>query len=328
MGFPALIVVFEELGRAAAGGPFLSTGALAIGAFLEAGTDAQRAAWLPGVASGAVRATVALTDAGGRLGSDLVLTTGTDGAMTVDGRAGFVTDAPLAELLVVAARTPDGEDALAVVPRAAQGVEVTRVPVLDLTRSLGHVTLKSCPLGATDLLAVGAPATRAIASLRTRAAVAIAADAVGVARAVLARTTQYACERRQFGLPIGAFQGVKHQCADMFVGTETAAALVRAAAAAIEDGEEQAGELASMAKLAAGGNGGDAAGRAMQLHGGIGYTWEHDAHIYLKRAKLDEALFGDRAHHLRVIADHLLGPAHPAREAVDAGIDAPFGVIA
>src|SRR5262249_48817373 len=141
-----------------------------------------------------------------------------------------------------------------------------------------------------------------------RASVAIAADSVGNAREVLDRTTDYARQRVQFGLPIGAFQGVKHQCADMFVGTETAATLVDAAADALTgaSGAQQAGAsavLASMARFSACRNAVAVAGRGIQLHGGVGYTWEHDMHIFLKRAALNAALFGDGRYHLRRVAD-------------------------
>ena len=221
--------------------------------------------------------------------------------MSLSGSAGFVPDASIADVVVVGARDEAGQDVLLVLSTDREGISVERLPVLDQTRNLGRVTFTDVEVDAHDLMTDDA--AKCHLSLQERASVAVAADSIGNAREVVHRTASYARERTQFGLPIGAFQGVKHQCADMFVGTEAAATLVAAAATAISTGSTDADRLASMAKFAACRNAVDVAGRGVQLHGGIGYTWEHDMHIFLKRAALNAALFGDGRFHLRHVAD-------------------------
>jgi len=274
---------------------------------MRAGNEQQQVRWLPKLAAGELVATVVFTDPNGGPSSTLRLASGPGGGLRLEGTSGFVSDGALAQLLIAVAHDEAGEDAVVVLPRARLGIEVARVLVLDPTRSLAHVTFRSCEIAPEDVLAQGGLATRVIADLRARCNVAMAADSIGIARSVLARTAAYAQQRVQFGHPIGAFQGVKHQCADVFVETEAAATVTCAAADVLADGNDAVG-LSSMAKFYACGNAADAAGRAMQLHGGIGYTWESDIHIYLKRAKLNEAMFGDRAFQLDAIAMHLIGP--------------------
>jgi alkylation response protein AidB-like acyl-CoA dehydrogenase len=300
LGFGSLVVLLEELGRCTAGGPFLAT-ALAAAALEMAGTGGQRAAVLPRAASGQWFGTVALADRAGhpRAGVQLLRD---GGGLRLEGTAGFVLDASVAESVVVAAQETDGGDALLLMPCERRGITIERVPVVDQTRNLGHVHFSETDVEDGDLMAEGSGATSALARLRSRAGVAVAADSVGIAREVVDRTAAYARDRVQFGLPIGAFQGVKHQCADMFVTTEAAATLVTAAAEALVAGRDDGPLLASMAKSYACGRASETAGRGVQLHGGIGYTWEHDMHIFLKRAKLNEALLGDTHVQLRSIA--------------------------
>jgi alkylation response protein AidB-like acyl-CoA dehydrogenase len=300
LGFGSLVVLLEELGRCTAGGPFLAT-TLAAGAVELVGTERQRTAVLPGAATGAWFGTVALTGEAGHPGTDVRLIR--EGAtLRLDGAVGFVPDASVADAIVVAARDADGLDAVVLVSCDRPGVAVGRAPMLDQTRNLCHVRFSGSEIDDGDLMAEGSRATAALALLRARAGVAVAADSVGNAREVVDRTVAYARDRVQFGLPIGAFQGVKHRCADMFVTTEAAATLVAAAADALSVGQHDAALLAAMAKSFACRGASETAGRGVQLHGGIGYTWEHDMHIFLKRAKLNEALFGDNHVQRRAIA--------------------------
>ena len=299
--FDGVTVLLEELGRRTSGGPFLAT-TLAAGAILVAGADHHRAGWLPRLASGEAFGTIVIADEQGAFPSRVRLRR--DGAtVRLRGSAGFVPDASVADVVVVAARDEAGSDVLAVLSPDRAGVTIERTPVLDQTRNLTRVAFDDCEVAAEEMMIEGPAATSALVVLRNRASVAVAADSVGNAREVVQRTAGYARERTQFGLPIGAFQGVKHQCADMFVGTEVAATLVAAAAEALSTNGRDADRLTSMAKFTACRNGSEVAGRGVQLHGGIGYTWEHDMHIFLKRATLNAALFGDRRFHLRQVAD-------------------------
>ena len=310
--FDDVVILLEELGRFAAGGPFMSTATLAIGALLLAGTESQRNEFLPRLAAGECLATAALCDAAGRPMPSVRWRTDPDSAIRLDGVVGFVPDAGIAEMIVVGATDAAGANLLVFVPRDRAGIGYEPTPVLDQTRSMWQITFIDCMVSAAEVMASGAAASDTLSRLFARASVAIAADSTGNARSVLDRTTTYAKERIQFGMPIGTFQGVKHQCANMFVGTEEAATLTTAAAEAITANSHDASELASMAKYYACRNAADAAGRGVQLHGGIGYTWEHDMHIYLKRAKLNEALFGDTRSHLRNVATSILGPVSAA----------------
>ncbi|MEZ0052471.1 alkylation response protein AidB-like acyl-CoA dehydrogenase [Mycobacterium sp. MAA66] len=204
----------------------------------------------------------------------------TDGK--VSGRAEFVPDAPGAELLLLVA-----EDTVVTAP-----VVVTRQPVLDETRSLGIVVADEAPITQTWPLAPG---------IQQRAQVAIACDSLGIAEAILARTVDYVTIRKQFGRAIGSFQAVKHACADMQVKISIARQLVSSAASAIADGHD-ATVQAHMAKSYVTEMAVDVAGKAMQLHGGIGYTWESGVHVYLKRAALNRALYGSPAQHRQALA--------------------------
>ncbi|MGB8402727.1 MAG: acyl-CoA dehydrogenase family protein [Mycobacterium sp.] len=231
---------------------------------------------------GAVLAVGALSEADAALVTRSAVATGftvTDGK--VSGRAEFVPDAPGAELLLLVC-----EDTVVTAPAV-----VTRQPVLDETRSLGIVVADDAQITQTWPLAPG---------IEQRAQVAIACDSLGIAEAMLARTVEYVTIRKQFGRAIGSFQAVKHACADMQVKISVARQLVSSAASAIADGQD-ATVQAHMAKSYATEMAVDVAGKAMQLHGGIGYTWESGVHVYLKRAALNRALYGSPAQHRQLL---------------------------
>jgi alkylation response protein AidB-like acyl-CoA dehydrogenase len=220
-----------------------------------------------------------------------------DGAWTVTGRASYVLDGAAAAALVLVAAGPDGPVVLAVDP-AASGVDVRRLDTLDLSRAQAQVTLAGA---AAVPLATGPRVPELVAAAVDIALVVQAAELLGGARAALDLTLGYVRTRRQFGRAIGGFQAVKHRCADMLLDVELARSAVGRAVAAADDPVALA-EAASVAKAWCA----DAAVRvsaaAVHLHGGIGFTWEHDAHLYFRRARADAALLGDADHHRERVA--------------------------
>ncbi|OLT13137.1 hypothetical protein BJF79_21305 [Actinomadura sp. CNU-125] len=300
--FAEVAVVLREIGRAAAPGPYPSVAALAIGALGLLRADPGRDGLLRATVAGTTVPVVAM-DAEGTGGFRLV-----DGTR-LQGTAGFVLDAPAADRLLVPALEPDGTAVVADVDPADLVVEER--PVVDATRSLGRVVADGAAVRPGALHRFAVP--DALERLRDRAAVAVACDALGLAEAMLDATVAYTSDRRQFGRPVGSFQAVKHACADMLVRVtvtrELVAAAVRAQAdvdaadvdaadaADASDSPSDATIAASMAKSYACTTAVEVAGKAMQLHGGMGYTWESGIHVYLKRAALDRSLFGTPARH-------------------------------
>lgn len=282
-GLPELVVVIEELGRAVAPGPFVPT-VIASAVIAAAGTAEQQARLLPGLIDGSVTAGVGL-------GGDVVL----DGG-TASGDAGVVLGAGLADVLLLAA----GEDVL-VLERDRAGINVEVPGNLDPTRRSGRVTLTGVAVSADDIVTGGRESALA------RARVLLAAEAVGGAADCTDSAVEYAKVREQFGRPIATFQAIKHHCANMLVGTESAIAAVWDAARA--DGEDEyafrlaAAVAATLAFPAYVRN----AELNIQVHGGIGYTWEHDAHLQLRRALTVQALFGGDAPALAVYASAAAG---------------------
>lgn len=277
--FAETALVLEEIGRAAAANGFLGT-TLAVGALMALSPNKSRDTLLRGLAAGETAA----------VAFGFTLERGTDG-LVVSGRAEFVPDADGADHLLLLARDPDGAQVL-VAPSAAT---VTPQEVLDETRSLAVVATDRSPVSQSWSPIVDPDA------LVHRAAVAVACDSLGLAEAMLARTVDYTSVRNQFGRAIGSFQAVKHACADMLVQIAVARQLVDAAVAEVAAGVD-ASVSAAMAKSYATSMAVDVAGKAMQLHGGIGYTWESGVHVYLKRAALNRALFGSPASHRATLA--------------------------
>jgi alkylation response protein AidB-like acyl-CoA dehydrogenase len=305
LGFVDLTVLMEEMGRAVMPGPFLST-LLAGLAILEAGSVEQKKEWLAKLSDGAAKASLAWTEPSARWDAAGV-TTGarnTGGTWTLTGTKLFVPDAHLADVLVVAARTSEGkrpEDgvSLFLVEAGAKGLSTKLLPTMDQTRKLCEVKLDGTPgvlLGAKD--AGWAPLERVV----QRATVALCAEMCGGAQKVLDMTTEYAKIRIAFGKPIGSYQGVKHRAADMLVDVENAKSLTYYAAWAVDDNVPEAALACSMAKAYASDAYRKVAGAGIQLHGGIGFTWEHDLHLYFKRAKSSEFTFGDATYHRERVA--------------------------
>jgi alkylation response protein AidB-like acyl-CoA dehydrogenase len=302
--FLELSIVFEELGRRLVPVPLLSS-LLGITALQHAGTAEQLGAHLPGIAGGGTKVALAHLDAAGRLTADPGVTARREGdGWVLDGEAGYVVDGAGADLLVTAAVTDDGLQ-LFVVPASADGVSRTATPVLDLTRPMASVSYQGVRVDEADRLSGGDPVTALHAALAD-GSVAIACEQVGGAQQLLEMTTAYARERIQFGRAIGSFQAVKHKLAEALVKLEAARSAAMHAARVIADGdaEERAIAVPMAASLCAEVYEAIAAD-SIQLHGGIGFTWEHDAHLYFKRAKATKLLLGDPKTHRRLLADVL-----------------------
>jgi alkylation response protein AidB-like acyl-CoA dehydrogenase len=309
LGFVDLIVLMEEMGRASMPGPFLSTVMLGGLAILEAGSAAQKKEWLPRVAGGQAKLALAWTEPSARWDAAGVTLAAREsgGSFTLSGTKLFVLDAHLAETIVMAARTreggrPDDGVTLFLVPRDARGLEVKLLPTMDQTRKLCEVTLKDVRVGGDAVLgavnAGWAPLERVI----QRATVALCGEMCGGAQKVLDMTTEYAKIRIAFGRPIGAYQAVKHKAADMLVEVENGKSLTYYAAWACDENSPEAPLAVSMAKAYVSDAFRRAAGTGIQLHGGIGFTWEHDLHLYFKRAKSSEFTFGDATWHRERVA--------------------------
>jgi alkylation response protein AidB-like acyl-CoA dehydrogenase len=309
LGLVDLVVLMEEMGRAVMPGPFLSTVLLGGAAIGEAGTPAQRRLWLPQIAAGTVKAALAWTEPNLRWDAAGITLRAREagGGFTLSGTKLFVGDAHLADILVVAARTRDGstmEDgvSLFLVPRDTPGLALTILPTIDETRKLCEVRLDNVALPAGALLGARHEGWRPLSRVVARATVALAAEMCGGAQQVLDMTVAYAKIRVTFGKPIGSYQGVKHQAADMLVAIENAKSLTYYAAWAVDQALDEAPLAVSMAKAAASDMYRKVAGTGIQLHGGIGMTWEHDLQLYFKRAKASEVAFGDATWHRERVA--------------------------
>ncbi|MFI9834693.1 acyl-CoA dehydrogenase family protein [Streptomyces sp. NPDC051913] len=294
-------IVLEEFGRTLLPSPYFATVALAGQALVASGDPTAKARWLPSIAAGTLTGTLALTEESGSWNIEDTATEAVhDGAgWRVSGTKMFVVDGHTADLLLVVARADTGP-ALFAVEGDAAGVTRLRLDPLDPTRRLARLDLDGAPA-----LRVGADgdATAYLRTVLDLAVVALAAEQVGGAQACLDAAVEYAKVRVQFGRPIGSFQAVKHKCADMLLKVEGArSAAYHALSAAAGDN----GELPVSAALAAAYCADaftHAAKENIQLHGGIGCTWEHDAHLYLRRAKSSELLLGSPAAHRRRLAD-------------------------
>ena len=304
LGFGAveLGIVLEELGRALSPEPFLATVALAGRALAAAGDDEARRRWLPGIVDGSVTAALAVTEEGGGWGIGRVASLAAGGGVTLTGVKTFVIDGEGADLLVVAARTPEGAAQLYAVDATQRpaGLTRTRQEVLDPTRRLARVDLVDVParpLGLTEIQ---------VSVLLDLAVIAVSAEQVGTAKACLDLSVEYAKTRVQFGRPIGSFQAIKHKCANMLLALESARSALYHAASLAAAPEPDPAELSAAAAVCGAWcaqTAVDAAKETIQIHGGIGFTWEHDSHLYLKRAKSSELLFGVPTTHRARLAD-------------------------
>jgi alkylation response protein AidB-like acyl-CoA dehydrogenase len=303
LGLVEQVVLLEELGRVLAPGPYFSTTLLGGAAIDRAGDAEQRRRWLPGIASGATRATLALLEDVERWDGAAIQLGATRSGDTfrLDGVKRFVLEAASADLLVVAARTGAGDAGVALfaVDAGAPGVAIEPVALLDGTRKLATLRLTDVVLSKRALLPGGWPA---LAQVLDRAKVALCAEMIGGAERVLELSVAYAKTREQFGQPIGSFQAIQHKCADMLVALEAAKSATYLAAWALQQNEADAPVAAAMAKAITSDAFAKIAGDGIQIHGGLGFTWEQDLHLYYKRAKVSERLFGDGAWNRELVA--------------------------
>ena len=308
--FLDLIVVLEECGRALLPGPFFATMGLAVPALIEAGTEAQKKEALGAIAEGKARATLAFTEPSGRWDASGVTLTAKPaaGGWRLDGVKQFVPDAEGADYMVVAARTRgEGEEGISLflVKGRPKGMSVTQLQTLDMTRRWSEVRFDGVQVEGDALMGAAdkgwAPLKRAL----EWATAALCAEMVGGTQKVLEDSTEYAKTRQQFGKPIGIYQAVSHKLADMLVLSESGRSATYYAAWAVEADAPDRSLASSMAKAYVSDAYRKVAGDGIQVHGGIGFTWEHDMHLYFKRAKASEVTLGDATYHRELVAQSL-----------------------
>ena len=301
LGLVELVVVAEEMGRACLPGAFLST--LTAAALVErAGSVAQRARYLEPIAAGELKATIAFLEESASWEVDEIKLKATreGGSFQLSGRKLFVPDAGIAELLICVARDRDGL-ALLPVERGAEGLSVKAMPSMDGTRKLHEVAFENVRLAEADVFGDD-DARGALSGALEVGCVALCAEMVGGMQWVLDTTVEYAKTRQQFGRAIGSFQAVQHQCADMLLMTESARSATYYAAWALTAGDPGASVAVSIAKAYCSDVYREVGNRGIQVHGGVGFTWEHDLQLYYKRSKSSEVMFGDAAFHRERIA--------------------------
>ncbi len=298
-----LYVVFEEMGAALFCSPYFSTVALAANAVLFVGTDEDKATYLPGIASGETIATLAITDDAGLwdLTKTSTVATKSGDGFVVNGVRSYVTDGSTSTVLFVPAMTEKGLSLFAVQGDAA-GVERETLATMDQTRKQSRVVLTNAP---AQLVGVEGEALAGLETTLQVAEAALAAEQVGGAQRVLNNSVEYAKHRVQFGRPIGSFQAIKHKCADMLLDVESAKSAAYYAAWASQERNDELPIAASLAKSFCSEAYFHCAAENIQIHGGIGFTWEHHAHLYFKRAKSSELFLGDPAYHRELLAQRL-----------------------
>jgi alkylation response protein AidB-like acyl-CoA dehydrogenase len=307
LGWVDLTVLLEETGRSLYPSPLLAC-TLAVIALCENGSKAQQQRWLPGLADGSRIFSVALQEADDRLGPEGIQATSRreSGKLVVSGEKHFVPFATAAQHFIVAFRNGEqpNDVSLAVIDRDADGVEVVETRSIDTTKRFGVLTLSDVAIADDCVLGESSPADwPAIARLFDHAAASVTAEAVGAAEGGHALIVEYAKQRVQFGSLIGRYQGVKHPLAEMYVDIESIKSLLYYAAWCLDESQEEAALYVSMSKAYMS----DAFTRigidGIELHGALGYTWEYDAQLYLKRSKWVKSAYGGSDHHYGRVAD-------------------------
>jgi alkylation response protein AidB-like acyl-CoA dehydrogenase len=307
--FIELGIVLEEMGRVLLCAPYFSSVVLAANAILAAGTDAEKQALLPGIASGDTIAALAFTEPSGKwdaAGITMEAKENVGGEFRLSGEKMFVLDGFTADTIVVVARLEGttGTDGISFFTVAGDAEGLTRTPLqtMDTTRKQAKLefdNVVASPLGSTQ------DGFAAFSKVLDLAAVALANEMMGGAQKVLEMSVEYAKVRVQFGRPIGSFQAIKHKCADMLLEVESGkSAAYYASWAAAEDNEELP-VVAALSKAYCSEAYFHAAAENIQIHGGIGFTWEHPAHLYFKRAKSSEIYLGDPTYHRELLAQRI-----------------------
>jgi alkylation response protein AidB-like acyl-CoA dehydrogenase len=318
LGYVELVAMLEQMGRYLLCSPFFSTVCLASNALMIAGTEAQKRQYLSQICDGSLTATVAYTGSNGQWGASAIQgTVGLQGDNYVlNGSYRYVPDGHTADLLIVATRNEGstGEEGISlfVIPANTPGVSRTWLPTMDQTRKQAEIVLNNVTLTKDNLMGEEASAWPQLRKVIQLATIATAAEQTGGSQQVLDLTVAYTKERVQFGRPVAGFQAVKHQAADMMLRTEVARSAVYYAACVAEEsinGGPLAGELAeaaSVAKAYCSDGYFKNASDAIQLHGGVGFTWEYDVHLYFKRAKSSGLFLGNATYHRELVATMLL----------------------
>jgi alkylation response protein AidB-like acyl-CoA dehydrogenase len=298
-----LIVVLEEMGRALLCAPYFSSVVLAANALLHAGDDQAKADLLPGIASGETVATLAFTEPNGRWDeAGITMSAASSGdRWSLDGTKMFVLDGHTADVVLVAARTDAGVS-LFRVPGDAEGLTRTALSTMDQTRKQAKLEFSGTP---ATLVGTDGGGWAVLERVLDLAAVSLAAEQVGGAQMCLDMAVAYAKDRVQFGRPIGSFQAIKHKCADMLLEVESAKSAAYYAGWCASELNDELPSVASLAKAYCSEAYFHAAAENIQIHGGIGFTWEHPAHLYFKRAKSSELLFGDPTYHRELLAQRI-----------------------
>lgn len=299
-GFGELCIVLEEMGRAVTCAPYFATAVLATGAILNAGSEAEKQALLPGIAAGDTVATLAWVEDTGiwdAAGTTLTATPSGSG-YKLDGQKSFVIDGHTADLIVVLARTPgsSGENGLSLftVPGNAAGLTRRLLKTMDPTRKLARLDFAGVD---ATLLGSAGDAAAPFARTMIEAAVCLANEMVGGAERLREDALAYATLRVQFGRQIASFQSMKHKQADMLLDVEMAKSAAYYAAASLDEGDTDIESTAHLAKACATEAYLQTAIHAVQIHGGIGFTWDNDTHLWFKRAKSSEVMLGDATYH-------------------------------
>jgi len=307
--FAEQAIVLEELGAALYPGPYLASAVIAATALLASSDEGAKRDLLPGIASGDTVATLAFTEDDGSWEPDSIrlAATRTDsgfgpyGRWTLEGHKSFVLDGRAASMILAVAKTDSGLSMFAV-QADAPGLTRKQLPTLDQTRRLARLEFSSVPARL-----IGAPGEAAAILSRTLdiAAIAQAAEQLGGAQRALNMAVSYAKVRHQFGRPIGSFQAIKHRCADLLLEVESLRSAVGYAAAAVAEDSAEVPVVAALVKALASDTYFHVAAENIQIHGGIGFTWEHDAHLYFKRAKASELFLGDASYHRERLATRI-----------------------
>ena len=311
MSYLDLHPLMEEMGRALLCSPFFSTICLGANALLLGGNGVQKERHLPGIAAGETTATLAYAEKNGQLDAAGIEATcsRTAAGYILRGTKSYVLDGHTADLLIVAARTENSEGAegvsLFLVPGDADGVKRTWLPTMDQTRRLASVELNDVVVPPDALVGEEGRGWALCERTLDLARIALAAEQVGAAEMCLDMSVEYAKVRKQFGRPIGSFQAIKHKCADMLMMIESARSAAFYASALAGQGERDLEEAASSAKAFCSDTFFHCAAENIQIHGGIGFTWEHAAHMYFKRAKAAEVLFGAPSFHRERVAKRM-----------------------
>ena len=302
-GFVELGIVLEEMGKALLCAPFFSTAVLAAQTLLHSGDDDAKNAHLPGIASGETIATLAFTEPSGKWDEAGITmeATGEGKDWKLNGTKSFVLDGHTAGLIIVAARTGKGVS-LFTVAGDADGLTRTALATMDQTRKQAKLEFNNTP---ATLIGTEGDGWNVLSTVLDLAAVALAAEQVGGAQKVLDMAVEYAKVRVQFGRPIGSFQAIKHKCADMLLEVESAKSAAYYGMWCASELNDELPSTASLAKAYCSEAYFHATAENIQIHGGIGFTWEHPAHLYFKRAKSSELLFGDPTYHRELLAQRI-----------------------